>query len=405
MRRSAIVGGMVGCVLAGASPAPAITILHEFSGGAGDGDTPYSTLVFDGSNLLGSTAYGGASDRGTLFVIAPDGSGYSNIHEFTGQPGDGDDPYGAPALVGGTLYGMTVFGGTGDVGSVYSILPGGSNYQMLHSFSGAGGDKPRGAVTVDGGLVYGMTEYGGSGSYGAIFRMNTDGTGFTVLHDFNGTGGSYPRGSLTLLSGTLYGLAQSGGANGDGVLFQISTNGTGFDVLHEFNGLATTNGATPFGSLLTQGGRLYGMTAYGGVNGAGVIFVIDADGTDFSLLHSFAGGGGGANPEGDLVFSDGRLFGLAPQGGTNGAGIVFSIGTDGSGFDVLHAFAGGADDGANPCGSLLAPGDGKLYGVTSGGGDDNRGTLFVIPEPATATLLFGALGGALVMRRRRRRRA
>ena len=37
--------------------------------------------------------------------------------------------------------------------------------------------------------------------------------------------------------------------------------------------------------------------------------------------------------------------------------------TDGSGFAVLHGFAGGADDGKKPYGSLILSGS-TLYGMT-----------------------------------------
>ena len=44
---------------------------------------------------------------------------------------------------------------------------------------------------------------------------------------------------------------------------------------------------------------------------------------------------------------------------------------------VLHAFAG-ATDGISPQGSLIQASDGTLYGMASGGGANNPGTVFQI---------------------------
>jgi len=60
---------------------------------------------------------------------------------------------------------------------------------------------------------------------------------------------------------------------------------------------------------------------------------------------------------------------------------VFQVKTDGTGFALLHQFAG--TDGREPHGSLTLSGD-TLYGMTAHGGDIDLGVIFaisVIPEP------------------------
>ena len=52
------------------------------------------------------------------------------------------------------------------------------------------------------------------------------------------------------------------------------------------------------------------------------------------------------------------------SGGSDHEGTIFKIGTDGSGFALLHSFAGGASDGEDPYGSLIQDGS-TLYGMTS----------------------------------------
>ena len=61
------------------------TLLHEFAGTPADGGWPKAALVVSGSTLYGMTYQGGDSDKGTIFKIQSDGSGFSLLHEFSRQ--------------------------------------------------------------------------------------------------------------------------------------------------------------------------------------------------------------------------------------------------------------------------------------------------------------------------------
>jgi uncharacterized repeat protein (TIGR03803 family) len=63
-----------------------------------------------------------------------------------------------------------------------------------------------------------------------------------------------------------------------------------------------------------------------------------------------------------------------------GYGVLFSIGTDGSNFTVLHQFGAAGTDGTDPRGSVISAG-GVLYGMTYSGGANNLGTIFSYPLP------------------------
>jgi uncharacterized repeat protein (TIGR03803 family) len=163
---------------------------------------------------------------------------------------------------------------------------------------------------------------------GTIFSMNTDGTDFSVLHTFAGgsNDGAEPWGSLTLAGSRLYGTTKAGGPDDKGTIFGINTDGSGFSLLHAFEN-TTDDGASPFGSLTLAGSKLYGTTQQNGANANGTIFTVETDGTDFALLHSFAGTpNDGAAPRSDLALSsDGmQLFGTTPTGGADNRGIIFS---------------------------------------------------------------------------------
>ena len=57
-------------------------ILHSFTGGASDGRIPQGSLTLSGATLYGMTSNGGSSDKGTLFSMNTDGSGFGLLHTF-----------------------------------------------------------------------------------------------------------------------------------------------------------------------------------------------------------------------------------------------------------------------------------------------------------------------------------
>jgi uncharacterized repeat protein (TIGR03803 family) len=171
-----------------------------------------------------------------------------------------------------------------------------------------------------------------------------------------------------------------------------------FKVLHSFLGF-TFDGDDPFGSLMQSGSTLYRMTALGGSSDNGTIFKIETNGTGFSLLHSFAGPPSeGSYPDGSLIRSGSTFYGMTNSGGKYNDGTIFKIGADGTGLSLLHSFSGG--DGAQPDGSLIQSGS-TLYEMTSGGGVNLRGTIFslVVPEPPAMTLAVGTAIGLIIFRR------
>lgn len=124
-----------------------------------------------------------------------------------------------------------------------------------------------------------------------------------------------------------------------------------------------------------------------------------------SLLHTFAGGSGGASPHGALIFdSAGNLYGTSQLGGTinsncpSGCGTVFQLipGSNGQWTEtVLHVFLGGAGGGQS-LGGLIFDGNGNLYGTTSSGGTSTNctggcGTVFELTPTANGRWTWQAL--------------
>src|ERR1017187_4618377 len=278
-----------------------------------------------------------------------------------------------------------------------NLIPAGrvtaQTFTTLHSFTGGSdGMAPSPGLILSGNTLYGAAEQGGSSDYGTVFAVQTNGTGFTILHSFTGSDGSGPAAGLILSGNTLYGTAGWGGSSGNGTVFAIQTNGTGFTTVYSFTG--GSDGSLPVAGLILSGNTLYGTAYQGGSGGAGTVFAVHTDGTGFTILHSFTAVSGsgansdGANPWAGLILSGNTLYGTAEAGGSSGDGTVFAVQTNGTGFTTLHSFtaAPGPDytnsDGANPDAGLILSGT-TLYGTALQGGSGGNGTVFAVNTNGT----------------------
>jgi len=148
---------------------------------------------------------------------------FTSLYYFTNGT-DGAYPWCGLVLSGNTLYGTTMRGGSGSVGTVFAHSTNGSNFTNLYPFTLEGGCEPNAGLILSGGTLYG-TVYDGN----KVFAISTNGMGFTNLYDFtNGNDGYFPNAGLILSSNTLYGTAQGGGYYSQGTVFAVTTNGTGW---------------------------------------------------------------------------------------------------------------------------------------------------------------------------------
>jgi uncharacterized repeat protein (TIGR03803 family) len=205
------------------------SIVHSFSG-APDGMVPaYGALIDVNDSMYGTTEEGGntyeSQGAGTVYVIAPNGT-ESVLYRFAGPPDDGLYPLYGLVYADGMFYGTTVRGGSKNLGTIFSLTPGGVE-TVMHVFRYGGhedldGALPCGLVEMRG-FLYGTTQQGGANNGGTIFRISTTGQ-YSRLYDFAAPGSSdgvtRPCGTLTVHNGILYGAA-SGGANGDGVIYSF----------------------------------------------------------------------------------------------------------------------------------------------------------------------------------------
>jgi uncharacterized repeat protein (TIGR03803 family) len=310
-------------------------VLHTFTGGT-DGANPQGSLIRDkAGNLYGTTTAGGASGLGTVFKVT--GKIETVLYSFAGGT-DGADPEARLAMdATGNLYGTTAAGGRSGNGTVFKLAPptiqGGKwTESVLYNFgSGTDGATPVAGVSFDAaGNLYGTTSAGGAHGYGTVFQL-TPGTGWkeSILHNFqNAADGAVPyAGLISDKSGNFYGAATEGGTGGGGTVFELSpSNGNWtFTVLYSVPGWGISG---TFRDLLRDAsGNLYGTTHCDGNNSAGTVYKLAPSGGTwtYTLLYTFTGGSDGLYSFSNLALRQGSLYGTTAYGGSQGAGVVFQI--------------------------------------------------------------------------------
>ncbi|HXC05310.1 MAG TPA: choice-of-anchor tandem repeat GloVer-containing protein [Bacteroidia bacterium] len=294
----------------------------------------------------------------------------------------------------GPLWGMTPVGGDSLGGTIFYYNAAAGTNTVVNSFP----IPPKypfynNLIQTSDSNFYGMAASLGYPGSGTLFKCTPAGV-LTVVHEFSGiaTDGGTPEGSLILgIDGNFYGMTYAGGASGKGVIFKCSPTGQ-FSILHHFAGGAS-DGEAPYGSLIqASDSNFYGMTYQGGLYGYGTIFKCAPSGS-MALLHSFKKDtSDGGLPHGSLIqASDGNLYGMTTAGGLFNNGVVFKCATAGT-YQVVHHFAGYPSDGAAPDGDLLQAGNGKLYGMTSGGGTYGGGAILECSTGGTMSLMHSFRG-------------
>jgi len=338
------------------------------------------------------------------------------LYEFTGMADGGAPRASVITDANGNLYGTTQLGGDltcnppNGCGTVYKLSKAGKETVLYKFTGGADGAYPYAALLMDAvGNLYGTSSAGGGGTgcfgsgCGTVFKLNKAGKQ-TVLYSFQGgTDGGRPYSALIAdAAGNFYGTTILGGdlscrTYGCGVVYELTKTGKQ-TVLYSFTGAA--DGSYPaFGSLAVDAkGNLYGTTEEGGdlncnsPNGCGVVYRLSKTRKQ-TVLHTFTGPDG-ENPEYTVTLdAKGNLYGTAPNGGANSAGVVFKISNPsatqepGPVFKVLHSFGSGAD-GASPTAGVSIDSKGNLYIPTEFGGTFGDGALCEVASTGKESVLY-----------------
>ena len=382
-------------LFAQSAQAQTFTLIHNFTGG-GDGAQPQTGLTKDAAGNF----YGTGGN--TVFKLKRSGSSWVLNTLYTFQGGI----YGRVAIApDGTLYGTTMYGGTGS-GTVFHLVPlptapktavaPWSETDLYLFTGGSDGKYPESDIIFDqSGNIYGNTYMGGDSQAcddgcGVVYKLSRSGGGWTqsVLYTFHSSDGLSPwSGVIFDKAGNLYGSALEGGQYYAGEVYQLSPSGSGWTmhVLYTFTGGA--DGRHPNGGLIFDPfGNLYGGCELGGIpSNAGTVFELTPSNGSwtFSTLYSFpecaypnnyCGG-----PAGMTMDAAGNLYGATYLDGAYGYGNIFKLTHSGGGwiYTSLHDFTGHAD-GGYPNSPVVLDASGNLYGTAWVGGSYGEGVIWEI---------------------------
>jgi uncharacterized repeat protein (TIGR03803 family) len=347
----------------------------DFSSGS-SGRLPFGSLFLSSNQTFyGMTYQGGISNSGVLFQYNPNNSSYVKKLDFNSAI-NGSNPYGDVCLANNLkLYGMTYQGGTKNAGVIFEFDPKKKTYHKKFDLESTsfGKNTYGGFVQANNGKLYGMTYQGGTSDYGTILEYDPINDTCIKRHDFDGNNGRNPYGNLIQANnGKLYGLCPYGGNDDYGVLFEYNTNNHTFSKLLDFD---SSTGTNPFGDLIqTSNTSLYGLTYQGGSNDYGVLFEYNLNNNTLARKVDFDGSSKGSYPQGSILKQGNKLYAMTQFGGANNVGVLFEYNTQSNTF--RHLFDFNTNNGKSPSGKPNISKNGKIYGLTQVGGNQNNGVLF-----------------------------
>jgi hypothetical protein len=346
---------------------------------------------------------------GVLHITYTNPSGEKEYtYPLTGKSGCNAKSITASNLDGNVYFQVTTDdggeNGTGAVttivqqGGVIDVTPNPSNTEPV---GGSNGPPQAGVLALTpssaAATIYITSLNGGASGNGAIYAATMSSTGVlgaeTLIFSFPGGKGGAEPGARAVVGadGYLYGTTASGGlkvktkttdcGSGCGLVYRLKPPATKSgkwteEVLHTFTASPDFEGG---GGRVTfdADGNVYSTSPLGGSNGAiGGVWMLTKQSTvpwPITPLYEFDGGDDGELPStGVTLDEDGNVYGTA-GGGAGGQGVVFELtkpATPTSGLwteVLLHSFAGGTHDGADPS-SELTLFDDDIYGTTSAGG-------------------------------------
>ena len=379
-----------------------VTTLHDFYSSDPNGQTPVHIITGPDNTLYGITNEGGVDNNGILFKVKADGSGYTVLYSFAFRGDDGASPNGLFYASNGYLYGTTYVGGVADNGTLFRIKPDGSDFEQLQAWNGSSGAKPTGGMVEWRNELWIMTEEGGEDDAGTIYAVPLDGDDVHSVYEFkpsNGADGRQPTGRLIAATdGNLYGLTRAGGANGQGAFFRLTSPDGAPETLFSFS---INVGYYPTGSLVeTPDGDLNGTTTIGALNGAGELFRINKDGTNYRSLYPFFDPPANGTVDQLITSSTGKLFGATAIGELNqGYGELYTTNISGGNPHPIYDFD--FTTGSTPVAITLAgAGANPELDVTIDGvaattpGKKDFGTISVLTSSAATTVTLKNSGAA-----------
>src|SRR5688572_17741066 len=169
----------------------------------------------------------------------------------------------------------------------------------------------------------------------------------------------------------LIGVCSEGGDQ-FGSIIKYNGGDTVVNSVHKLSGIA---GASAVLGCVVTGNKIYGITSNGGAYNEGTIFEYIPASNTYNSKHDFTQSEGYVPCTGAMILaSNNKMYGMTKQGGDLNEGVIYE-------FDyTLNVYNRKINlqntIGSLPLGGLAEASNGKLYGITSAGGANNKGVIF-----------------------------
>ena len=334
-----------------------LQVLHRSNTSPEQQEGRIVATAFDGTNIYGLTDTGNGNNYFSLDRVTREFA----LTSLPTQPEQRMFPpqkSGPLVLVGDLLVGSF----SPSNSDIFTLRLDGTGFRVIAEAEDIGLQFPN--VSVANGQIFGSTERG-------VFRLQPDGTDVRTFRGEIESPASAPLAfdGARLFGATWpsFGFTPGEELDGVGMIYSVNPDGTDFRVLRD-------TGIASISSLSVQAGTIYGLedTLEGtriGPEGplAGNLFSIGTDGTNYRVLHEFQGGPADGQNASRVVTNGDQLFGVTRTGGTENAGTIFRSNLDGSDYEIIHRFGAGPFNGVFPNSDLVVIGS-SLYGSTLEGG-------------------------------------
>jgi len=315
----------------------------------------------------------------------------SVVYTFRGGT-DGANPASGLTLSGDTLYGTTYIGGAGN-GTVFGIDSKTGVETLLADLPNVPGEGNPETTPIDiDRVLYGAAQGGWQSKkkFGILYKVAVASGKESTLHVFHGGSDASPpwSGPIAGPPGTLF------GAN-DNFLFSFNPANKLETPIYSFSNAA--KGSEPNGNIVYQSGLIYGTTAAGGTShgGYGTIYSVDPNTGAEAVLYKFTDGSDGAYPIAGLISAGGNFYGTTNAGGANNLGTMFEWDTTSSRFRTIYTFAMQTGGHAREPGVLLYQG-GFLYVVTTGWLNESYAEILKIKATTGVASVFYAFASSAI---------
>lgn len=335
-------------------------------------------------NFWGLTTYGENENNGRLFFANAAAENFTVKFNFTDEK-KGVKPFGDLVMFNGKMYGITSEEATGAGGIIFSWDPANQIYTEEYRLSTQPASvnklwECKTGLTVWNNKFYGLTNAGGNAGMGGIFEYDPTTKIFLNKYTLNGFSGSEATGKFAVSNNKMYAFLRSNPSFNAGSIIEFDPATASVIRKHLFTSTDiptvtnwATGGAYPSGTPVFINDKMYGYTTAGGNNNKGLIFQFDLTNDQYAVQYHFNGTDGEKPENGGMTIYNGKLYGITKGGGVNNSGVIFEWNPQTTIYTKKIDLT--AANGEKPMGMLHLQ-NGKFYGTASAGGNNNKGVIF-----------------------------